>query len=126
MSGIRAADDSVNNITSSLPGNTFTDFIANVYGVYAVHNEVDVSVVANDGTFNFSFTGISDNQPNYITIVASNGEFMDSVTIDGKFFALRDVNFSGVSQAPIPEPSSLMLFGGGLAVLLRRTRGSLS
>ena len=121
VSGIRATDASVNNITASLPGNTFTDFIANIYGVYEVHPEVDISVNANDGIFNFSFQGLTGNQDNYITLLASNGEWMNSVTIDGKFFALRDVNFSGIAPS-VPEPSSLLLTAGGVVALLGRLR----
>lgn len=125
VTGIRAQDNSINTITITVPGNTFSDFIANIFGVYAVHTEVDVVVQANDGTFPFSFTGLSDNQNNYLTIVATNGETIDSVTIDGKFFALRDPHVSGLSPT-VPEPSSLMLLASGaLGIagrLLRRSR----
>jgi len=123
---IAAQDGLVNNITTSVPNGSFVDLIMDpVTGT----GDATVTVVANEpggGTQIFVFTYTLGNGENFLTIVATNGETIGSVTANapGGFMDFRQPRISGVvgPRAAVPEPSTLVFFGLGalLAGLIRR------
>lgn len=126
---VTAMDGLVNDITFSVPGHTFLDFILNPFKP-ANDNDLLITVTMSDGTtFNFGPYG-STNGNNFLTITTINNEAIASVTIDsaGGFQDLRQPRVSGISGVVVtPEPSSLLLLGSGVllfARVLRRKRTS--
>lgn len=121
---IRAVDGSINQLTITAPGFTFTDLLLDIYGVYDGHSNLMITVNANDGAFTATLAllaGQSDH--NYVSIFAHNGETITSVMLGypqaGKFYAIQDIYFSGVQPLTngVPEPSTLALGITGLAGL---------
>lgn len=113
-----AADGLINNITISVPGHTFLDLIVDPFKPKS-NNDLTVTVVANDGTFNFGPYG-KKNGDNFLTITTSVGEVIDSVTINATtgfegFVDLTHPRLSGISGITFtPEPTSILLLGSGL------------
>jgi hypothetical protein len=64
-----------------------------------------------------SFGGESDFDFDYIGILATAGELIGSVTIDGNFFAIQNIQFNFADVNEIPIPGAILLFPAGLAAL---------
>lgn len=123
QSDVYAKDGLINNITFSIPGHTFGDFIMNPFKP-DVNNDLLVTVVTNDGSFHFNHG--EKHGDNFFTITTTGGEVVDSITIASLhgFEDLKQARVSDISGvSAVPEPSSLALLGSGflgVAATLRR------
>jgi hypothetical protein len=115
---IDAQSGNINNLMITVPGHTFSDLIFNLSKPTA-NGDLDVMVVTNTGSFPFTYG--SKNGENFLTITTTGGEVIDSVTIDSasgsSFQGLKQPRISISGVVVVPEPSSILLFGSGLALL---------
>lgn len=103
---VTASDGFINNISITSPGNTFTDLIFNPENGTGT---ADVTVLATDGKFTFSY--VLGNGNNFLTITTDHGETISSVTVDDTagFPDLKQPRISGL-LAVVPEPPTFLLF----------------
>jgi hypothetical protein len=108
----------VTDLTIALAKGTYGDLIMNpeITGGIGKKGDATVTVVANDGTFHFTY-GLG-NGNNFLTIVATGGETILSTNISAPkgFTDLKQPRISGLGS--VPEPSTLGLAGTGLLSLL--------
>src|SRR5262249_31078674 len=118
---IEATSGAIMNIAVTVPGGRFEDLILNPR---AGSGTATLTAVANEpggGTMNFTFSYTLDNGENFVTILATAGETLASLTINapGGFTDLQQPRISGASAAaPVPAPASLTLLGVSACGLL--------
>ena len=125
---LEAEDGSINVL--AITGSTiFSGLFADIFGVYDQDRDhVTVVVNTSGGIYtNVLPMTIGATSSNYLSIIATAGEQINSISLGtdaspARFIALRDIY---VSDAQVPEPSSIMLMGTALASIsaaLRRRR----
>ena len=123
----------VTDISFSLANGTFTDAIFNPFvgGTIGSPGDATITVVgkdamANPETFTEKFS--LGNGQNFFTVVASNGEVIDSISLSSitgfGFTDLRQVRISGATVPSVPESGiTLSLLGASvLALALSRRK----
>lgn len=129
---VESTDGAVNDVTVSVPGYNFQDFIGNpIRG----SGTATITVIANEpggGTLSFPFSLTLGHGSNFFTVIAQDGESIASVTIDapGGFHDLRQPRISGLAPddinphvGPVPEPATFtIVFGLATVVLGSRSR----
>ena len=114
----------------AITGSTiFSGLFADIFGVYDQDcDHITVVVNTSGGIYtNVLPMTIGATSSNYLSIIATAGEQINSISLGtdaspARFIALRDIY---VSDAQVPEPSSIMLMGTALASIsaaLRRRR----
>jgi len=122
QSNLTALDGLINNVTITVPGFTFLDLILNPRADNQTPSGVTtVTVLTNNGTFTYTYPGDLSSGNNFLTITTINSQTISSVTVDsvGGFETDRQNRISGVGNpiTAIPEPSTMGLMGGALAII---------
>ena len=117
----------VTDISFSLANGTFTDAIFNPFigGTIGSPGDAAITVMGQDAMANpETFTGTFSlgNGQNFFTVVASNGEVIDSISLSAisgfGFTDLRQVRISGATVPSMPETgTTLSLLGAGVLAL---------
>jgi hypothetical protein len=117
-----SSDTSIDQLTFSAEGHTFTDSVMDLFGAFDGSDTVTFVVTTSAGTFTHIFTGLtSNNTDNWISLTTANGETISSVSLsDTRFYALQNLNLSGVASTP--EPASLLMIATGICWLASRKR----
>ena len=124
----------VTNISFSLGNGTFTDAIFNPFigGTVGSPGDATITVVGKDAMANpETFTGTFSlgNGQNFFTVVASNGEIIDSISLSSisgfGFTDLRQVRISGATVASVPETGTTFCLLGASVLALTLLRRKL-
>ncbi len=126
--GVQATDGSLDILTLSATGQTFTDLVADVYGVFP---DCPVSTDTSCQTFTIAVNFADGGSPLFLTVHVTPGvatdnfikiESTDNGAIQSvvfgspspdRFYALDEVGISG-AVSTVPEPSSLLLLSSGV------------
>lgn len=120
MSSSSVQTSALTNLTITVPGYTFGDFIMN-----PLNGSGSATITATDN-FDHTFSYDLGNGQNYLTITTANGESISSLAIDvtgGSFIEFKQPRISEVcaisggacTATDVPEPGSLVLLGTALA-----------
>ena len=128
-SDISGPSSGIRIMTITVPGDTFTDYIFNAFKANSSSNNLRVAATTSDGTVFTStlFGGGTGNH--FMTVIATGGEEIRNIAITGAtgggFTDLRNNQISGFAVAPVPEPSSMLLLGSGVLLLVQGLRRKL-
>lgn len=113
----------ITNLSITTPGYTFRDFIMNMLNGHGMATITANTAASGAFTFNMAL----GNGENYLTVLATGGDMLSSLSISADGFSqLKQPRISGpvadnVSNPPpsngVPEPASLGLAGLGLMAL---------
>ena len=124
---IEAADGALTNLTIDIPGATFTSLILNIDAATA--GSVNFVVTEDNGQQTAGTFALGASGENFFTITAINGQRISSVnfttTVAMVITNVDDVaqiRIGGAQQAAIPEPTTMLLLGTGLAGIAAKAR----
>jgi hypothetical protein len=121
MSSSSPQTSALTNLTITVPGYTFGDFIMN-----PLNGSGTATIMATDN-FNHQFSYDLGNGQNFLTITTANGESISSLSISvagGSFIEFKQPRISEVcaisggtctATTDVPEPASLAILGTALA-----------
>jgi hypothetical protein len=120
---ITAADGDFSGLTikPNQAGTTFTDYIFDVRTLNNASGTLTITVDPVSGTPITDTFSIGRGE-NFFTILASEAVASVNLSSTVGLESIEHNRLSGISSAPIPEPTSLLLFGSGLAGLATRLR----
>ncbi len=126
---IEAVDGTLTQLTTDIPGFTFTSLILNIDAATA--GSVTFTVTEDNGQTTPGTFALGASGQNFFTITAINGQRISSVMFTTTV-AMTVTNVDDVAQiriggvqpvtAPIPEPTTMLLLGSGLAGVAARMR----
>ncbi|HZB44260.1 MAG TPA: PEP-CTERM sorting domain-containing protein, partial [Pyrinomonadaceae bacterium] len=126
---IEAADGTLTNLTVDIPGATFTSLILNIDAATA--GSVSFLVTEDNGQTTAGTFALGASGENFFTITAINGQRISSVnfttTVAMVITNVEDVaqvRIGGAQQQqqPIPEPTTMLLLGTGIAGIAAKMR----
>ena len=124
----------VTDISFSLANGTFTDAIFNPFigGIIGSPGDATIMVVGKDAMANpETLTGTFSlgNGQNFLTVVASDGEVIDSISLSAitgfGFTDLRQVRISGATIPSVPDTGTTLSLLGASVLALALLRGKL-
>jgi hypothetical protein len=124
---IEALDGTLTQLTIDIPGATFTSLILNIDA--AANGSVNFVVTEDNGQQTAGTFALGGSGENFFTITAINGQRISSVFFTTNVAMtvtnvddVAQIRIGGAQTAPIPEPTTMLLLGTGLAGIAAKVR----